>query len=146
LRDAAKGWNVRRESEAIMRTKEISRERWPQFLGDFTQLHHGEHVSVETIGEGAFGVRSELSDLPLAAIATAEPKAGGDAEEWIEIVAGDAPATQTTHAIPHPSRVVVADEGDGKGAALQIDSANGSITMVRIEPPLEGLPPGFTVA
>ena len=131
-----------------MQTREISRERWPQFLGEFTQLHHGEQVSVETIGKGTFGVRSEIFDLPLAGIVTAEPKAGTDEEEWIEIVAGDAPARQMTHAIPHPSRVVVVDERDGEGmsVALQIESTDGSITMVRIEPPLEGLPPGFTVA
>jgi hypothetical protein len=131
------------ESEAIMRTREIAPERWPHFLGDFTHLHQGKHVNVETMGEGVFGVQSRLCDLPLVGIVGADPKDRGG--EWIEIIAGDSPATQATHSIPHPSRVVIAEEEDGRGVALQIDSADGVITMVRFEPPLEGMPSGFTV-
>jgi TusA-related sulfurtransferase len=126
-----------------MRTREITHERWPHFLGDFTQLHQGEHVNVETIGEGVFGVRSQMCDQPLIGIVGADPKAR--CGEWIEIIAGDSPATQATLSIPHPSHVVIAEEEDGQGVALQIDSADGSITMVRFEPPLEGMPAGFTL-
>jgi hypothetical protein len=133
-----------------MRTREIAHERWPHFLVDFTQLHQGEHVHVETMGEGVFGVQSQLRDLPLLGIVGADPKArsgeGCAGDEWIEIIAGESPATAATHCIPHPSRVVLAEEEDGRRVALQIDSADGSITMVRFDPPLEGLPPGFTVA
>lgn len=125
-----------------MQTREIASERWPQFLGDFTQLHQGEHVNVETMGQGAFGVKSQLCDLPLVGIVGVDPKARSG--EWIEIIAGDSPATAATHSIPHPSRVVIAEE-HGRGVALQIDSAEGLITMVRFEPPLEGMPAGFTV-
>ncbi|HEV8606866.1 MAG TPA: DUF5335 family protein [Tepidisphaeraceae bacterium] len=127
-----------------MRTREITHERWQHFLGDFAQLHQGEHVNVETIGEGAFGVRSQMCDQPLIGIVDTEPKARPD-EEWIEIIAGDSPATAAIHAISHPSRVVIAEEEDGQDVALQIDSADGLITMVRFEPPLEGMPAGFTV-
>ena len=126
-----------------MRTREITHERWPNFLGDFTQLHQGEHVNVETIGEGVFGAQSQLSDLRLVGIVGADPKAGGD--EWIQIIAGDSPVAQATYSIAHPSRVVIAEAEDGQGVALQIDSADGLITMLRFEPPREGMPSGFTV-
>lgn len=131
-----------------MRTREIPPDRWPYFLGDFTQLHQGEHVSVETIGQGSptkdrgGPVESHLCDLPLVGI-VADPKAPGGG--WIDVIAGDSPATQSTHSIPRPSRVVIAEEASGQAVALQIDSADGSITMVRSEPPLEGMPAGFTV-
>jgi hypothetical protein len=141
----AAGLNASRwaESEAIMRTREIERERWTHFLGDFTLLHHGAHVNVETMGEGVAGVQSHLCDLPLVGIVGADPESRSG--ELIEIIAGDSPDTRATHAIPHPRRVVIAEEDDGQGVALQIDSDDGSITMLRFEPPLEGMPPGFTV-
>jgi hypothetical protein len=124
-----------------MRTREIPHERWPHFLVDFTELHQGEHVSVETVHEG---VELHLCDLPLVGIVGgADPKAAGGG--WIDIIAGDSPATQATHSIPRPSRVVIAEEEDGRCVALQIDSADGLTTMIRSEPPLEGMPAGFTV-
>src|SRR5437773_10253231 len=125
-----------------MRTREISHERWPLFLGDFTQLHQGEHVNVETMGEGGSGVKSRLCDLPLVGIVSADPEAR--CGEWIEIIAGDLPGGVAMHFISHPSRVVFAEE-HGEGVALQIDSADGSVTMLRFEPPRENLPEGFWV-
>ena len=126
-----------------MRTREISSERWQYFFDDFTQLHHGEHVNVETMGEGGLGVKSQLCDLPLVGIVDADPKAAPG--EWIEVIAGDSPDTQATFSVMHPSRVLVAEEA-GQAVALQIDSADGSVTMIRFEPPREGMPEGYKVA
>jgi hypothetical protein len=131
---------LNQKAGTIMRTREIPHDRWPHFLVDFTELHQGEHVSVETVHEG---VKSHLCDLPLVGIVSADPKAPGGG--WIDIIAGESPATQATHSVPRPSRVVIAEEEDGKGVALQIDSADGLTTMIRSEPPLEGMPAGFTV-
>ena len=127
-----------------MRTREIAHERWTYFLDDFTQLHQGERVHVETMGEGGFGVKSQLCDLPLLGVVGAPPEASSG--EWIEIIVGDSPATAASHTVPHPSRVVVAEGENGKGVALQIDSADGSVTMIRFEPPCENLPEGFRVS
>ena len=124
-----------------MRTREIVYEQWQPFFNDFTQLHQGEHVNVETLSQGAFGVKSELCDLPLVGIVGADPKAPSG--EWIEIIAGDSPATSSTHTIPQPSRVVIAEEENGRGVALQINSADGSVTMLRFEASCENLPEGF---
>jgi hypothetical protein len=123
-----------------MRIREIQHERWPHFLGDFTQLHQGQRINVETIGQGAFDVRSRLCDLPLVGIVDVDR-----GEQWIEIIAGDSPDTHAVHSIAHPSRVLVAEQEHGQAVALQIDSADGLTTMLRFEPPLEGMPAGFTV-
>ena len=57
-----------------MRTKEISVEQWSLFFSDMTQLHQGERVNVETIGDGDLGPTSHVRALPLAGIITADPK------------------------------------------------------------------------
>jgi TusA-related sulfurtransferase len=131
-----------------MRTSEIEHEQRPHVLGEFSQLHHGEPVNVETLAAGvsaaeAAAVRSRLCGLPLVGIVGAVPKALPG--EWIEIIAGDSPADAAIHSIANPSRVVIAEGEDGRGAALQIDSADGQITMVRCEPPPERMPPVFSI-
>jgi hypothetical protein len=127
-----------------MRTKEISVEQWSLFFSDMTQLHQGERVNVETIGDGDLGPTSHVRALPLAGIITADPK-GGTAE-WIEIIAGDSANTHATHSIPNPKHVRMAQEDNGQAVAIQIESSRGLITMVRFEQTCEGMPPGFTIA
>jgi hypothetical protein len=126
-----------------MRTKEILAEEWPPFFDDFTQLHHGKRVNVETLGNGDLGVTSHVRDLPLVGIVAADPKAGTG--EWIEIIAGDSAQTHATHSVQSPAHVRLAEEEDGKAVALQIESAKGLVTMVRFEHASEGMPSGFTI-
>ena len=126
-----------------MQTRDISCDQWQSFFNDFTQLHHDERIHVETIGRGDQGVRSRLCDLPLLGIVSAQPSPGQ--EEWIEVIARDASGAPSIHAIPHPSRVCLAEEG-GDAVALQVESADGSITMIRFEPPRENMPEGFTIS
>jgi hypothetical protein len=126
-----------------VQTREISCDRWQSFFDDFTQLHRDEHVNVETIGGGALGVRSKLCDLPLLGIVWAHPKSRQG--EWIEVVARGASGAPATHAIASPSRVCLAEENDD-AVAVQVESADGSITMIRFEPPRENLPEGFTIS
>lgn len=131
------------ESERIMRTREIEREQWPFFLGDFSHLHHGEHVNVETMGRHCHDVKPKWADLPLVGIIGAEPAM---ADNWIEIIAGHSPGAASTHTITHPSRVVIAEQENGHSVALQIDSEDGRITMLRFEPSRENMPVGFVVS
>lgn len=126
-----------------MRLREISHDRWHPFFSDFTHLHHGKRVNVETMNEGHLGVRSQVRDLPLVGIMEADPEAG--AGQWIEVLAGDSPETEATCRIPCPAHVVLAEEENGQAVALQIESAEGQVTMVRFEPSCEGMPPGFRV-
>jgi hypothetical protein len=126
-----------------MRTKEILADQWSPFFNDFTQLHQGERVNVETLGNGEWGVTSQVHNLPLVGIVAGDFKAG--IGEWIEIIAGDSARTHATHSVPNPAHVRLAEEENGKAVALQIESAEGLVTMVRFEYASEGMPPGFTV-
>ena len=127
-----------------MRLREISYDRWHPFFSDFTHLHHGKRVNVETMNEGQLGVRTQVRALPLVGIVEAHPEPGTD--RWIEVLAGDSPETEAACRIPCPAHVVLAEEENGQAVALQIESAEGQVTMVRFEPPCEGMPPGFRVS
>ena len=126
-----------------MRTREITHDHWQSFFADFTHLHQGECINVETMGEES-GLKSHLCDEPLVGIvAAADPSAG--AEDWIELIAGRSSAGHAGYSIRRPIKVRVAEEENGEAVALQIESADGVVTMIRFEPPREGMPQGFTV-
>ena len=133
-----------------MRTRQIFYEQWQPFFNDFTQLHQGKHVNVETmgdVGDGDFGVKSRWCDLPLAGIVCGHPQSGED--EWIEVIARDSrdsPDTHATYSIVKPSKVRLAEEENGQAIALEIESADGIVTMIRFEPSRENLPAGFRLS
>ncbi|HTL27939.1 MAG TPA: DUF5335 family protein [Tepidisphaeraceae bacterium] len=126
-----------------MKTREIEHDRWQPFFSDFTQLHQGKRVHVETLG-GGFGARSELHDQPLVGIVVVNTETPD--EESIEVVAAADPKQRTDHCIDHASRVRVAEEEDGACVALEIESADGTVTMIRFEPPREGFPIGYRIS
>lgn len=126
-----------------MKVRKIVHDRWQVFFNDFNHLHHGKHVNVDKLGSQKRGAQPQVRDQPLVGIMTA----GGPLEphEWIEVITGDSPASQAAHCVAKPSQVWVAEEG-GWMVALQIDSEDGSVTMLRTEPPREGMPCGFRIA
>jgi|SRR6185312_9756666 len=124
-----------------MRTYEIQNERWTTFFADFTYRHHGKHVSVETLGS-VNDIHPEVRDEPLVGIVAASE----NSRECLELLAGKPPEHAHVHAIARPLHVTVGREDNGQTVALQIDSADGTTTMVRFEPPQEGLPAGFRLS
>lgn len=123
-----------------MRTREIDPQRWEPFFSDFTHLHHGKHVNVETLGAGV-GVRSAMSDRPLVGVVLGKTPSH---EPAIEVIVGE--DVHTNHCIAHASKVRIAEEENGHAIALEIESADGIVTMVRFMPPCEGFPPGYRVS
>lgn len=126
-----------------MRTRTINSEGWPTFFDDFTRLYRGRRVNIETLGDGTIGVTSRAADMPLVGIVAAHPTVEA-VEAIIEIFAGDE-LESTMISIQNPKQVVIAHEDDGRAVALQIESTDGSVTMIRFDASMESLASGFMV-
>jgi hypothetical protein len=125
-----------------MQTREIPIEQWEPFLDNFSQCHLGEKVTVKIMGKDV-GDQTEMCDMPLMGI-SADCKAGGG--ERIEVSAGDSTSAHITHAVTHPSHVRVAENDDGQAIAMQIESDDGPVTLVRFVAQPQDLPEGFLSA
>jgi hypothetical protein len=108
--------------------REIPREEWAEFLDSFSRQHEGWLVTVEVLGE-EIGAQVEAKGKPLEGI-TAELKGGGD--DSITITMGLAPAEHVTHNITAPTHVRIEQAENGADMALQIESAEGATTLVRL--------------
>lgn len=129
-----------------MRTRHINSDQWKSFFNDFTQLHRGKRVNVETMDAGAWGVKSNMCDRELIGIVAVPVEAEKtEIEETIEVIVRDGPDRSSSHSIGHPEEVSVADE-NGNTVALQINAAGGAVTMIRFEPSTQNMPEGFRVA
>lgn len=123
-----------------METREVLPAEWLAFCDRFSRAHHGKAVTVETIAEDV-GVQPNVQRLPLVGV-TAEGEAG---EQRLEIIVGDSPHAHLTHVIDQPMHVRVAEWNDGFSAALQIESADGRVTLLRVGPQERVLPQGMIV-
>ena len=122
-----------------MQTVEILPARWPQALAEFSALHEGWLISVDILTE-AMGAQPEVHDLPLTGVVAERQKAG----DTITISAAR-PAGQITHTIHAPTRVWIERTHDGADVAMQIESAEGTTTILRLKTParpetMDGMP------
>jgi hypothetical protein len=116
-----------------MRTQEIPTYEWVSFLNQFTQRHAGEPATIEVMRRDV-GVQKEADALPLVGVSV---DATGDDREQIEVIAGTGESPDqghVMHAIRQPSRLWLACGDDGAEQALEIESADGSSTLVRLMP------------
>src|SRR5438270_633032 len=124
-----------------METREISPEQWHEFLDQFSRLHEGKNVRMETVGP-EFGIQANSQTLSLLGITSehASARAGGSEHPVIEIMTGDPSGRQISHVIDRPASVRMAEWNDGYSAALEIKSEDGSSAIVRVGPAEELLP------
>src|SRR5438105_1626673 len=110
--------------------REVSPDQWSQFFDQFSRIHRGQPVTVET-DSPSLGLRSNARDLALIGI-TAEH----DGECSIQMMAGDSPdeSAHLGHSIPGPTRVRVAEWNDGVSAAVEIECADHLTTLLRVGP------------
>lgn len=123
-----------------MQTVEIRPARWPQALEEFSALHEGWLVSVDILAP-AIGAQPEVHDLPLTGVVAERQKTG----DTITISAARSGAGQITHTIHSPTRVWIERTHDGTDVAMQIESAEGTTTILRLKPParpeaVDGIP------
>ena len=123
-------------------SRELSRDRWPNYFDQFSRIHRGQPITVETTFQPAGGPCPNARELPLIGI-TAEH----DGERRINIMLGDSPDDDghLGHSIERPTRIRIAEWNDGVSAAVEIESADHSTTVLRVGPQHQTLPPGIVV-
>ena len=107
--------------------REIPRDEWAEYLDTFCRQHEGWLVRLEVLG-AEVGARVEAKELPLQGV-TAELKGGEDA---ITITVGREGPERVTHTVTRPAHVRVEQSEDGADMTLQIESADGLTTLVRL--------------
>ncbi len=113
-----------------MQTVEIQPARWSQALAEFSALHEGWLISLDILSQ-TIGAQPEVRDLPLVGIVAEPERKGG----LIAISAAKVNGEQITHMIHSPTRVRLERMDDGVDAAMQIESAEGTTTILRLKTP-----------
>lgn len=109
---------------------EVPVERWKEILEEFGVMHQGWLVSVDVLSS-ELGAQPEINDLPLLGV-TAEPGRDGSI---IAVSVGRSAAERFMHTMVAPSRVWLERPFDGSGRALQVESADGTKTILRFRTP-----------
>src|SRR5688572_31521625 len=120
---------------------EIPHEHWPQSLDQFSRLHTGRTAHVSTSGTAAGGANAE--DLPLIGITIGAESPTG--EEEVRIMVGRPHGPHLDHVLSRPRRLWTAEWNDGVSGLLEIDSDDGSTTLVQVGPSEQLLPEGMIV-
>jgi Family of unknown function (DUF5335) len=126
-------WRVRSSDmtrRPPMKNRGIPRARWPRALDDFSAMHEGWLASVDVVG-GEFGAQAEVRDLLLVGV-SAESR---DRHGTITICVAGRGLDQVTRTIHSPTRVLIERTEDRARAALQIRSAEDTITILRLRAP-----------
>ena len=107
-------------------TREIPRAEWNDFFSQFTDEHDDEAVEVEMIGP-EIGAQIEGRELHLRGISPARNVQESDLALELDSVDGK----HVTHMIPKPTHVWVLQAPDKTDEALEIESADGTKTLLR---------------
>lgn len=109
-----------------MQTVEIPREAWDQRLNEFTAVHEGWLVSLDVLA-AEIGAQPEIRNLPLLGVSSDRI----DHDATIAISVARSATDHFTHVIHAVTRVYVERTEEGADAALQIESADGTRTILR---------------
>lgn len=104
-----------------MKTHEIPRNEWTAFFDDLSRQHEGAPITIEIL-ETDLDPEPEVRKLTLRHIATDE--------DSIVIIAEQSPDEHLRHTITAPTSVRIAETEDGAHHAVQIESANGMMTII----------------
>ena len=110
-------------------TKEIPRENWDKFFSRFSDEHETQFVAVEVMGRD-IGAQIESRQLLLSGISRADQDG-----ESLALMFDSVNGEHLTHMISKPTRVWVQRALDNTDEALEIESADGTRTLVRLGPP-----------
>ena len=119
-----------------MPTQEIPRKEWNNFFDTFSRQHEGWLATLEVL-TAEIGAQEEAHELPLEGVSVASET---DESESIAISMGKTPEAHISHTIVKPAHVWLEQTSEGANAALEIESADGSKSLLRFRSPM---PPEF---
>jgi hypothetical protein len=111
-----------------MRNRLVPRAEWFSFLKGFSRRHADNPVTVQVLAPG-LGSQVEAHALPLEGI-----MAGHKTTAPISISVGRTLDRHVEHEVPDPTQVWVQMTEDGTEQALDIESQDGTRTIVQLEP------------
>ena len=117
-----------------MRNRLVPRAEWFSFLKGFSRRHEDDPVTVQVLAPG-LGSQVEARALPLEGIMAGRRTSGP-----ISISVGRTPDRHVEHEVPDPSQVWVQMSEDGAERALDIESQDGTRTIVQLEPEPQAKP------
>lgn len=112
-----------------MATVEVPRDQWNKFFDDFSRQHEEWIVSIEVLGSD-LGDQKEATS-PFVGI-SADLK---DKESRITVMTGDARKGHLTHIVNTPTRVWFREPEGSAHEALELESADGTKTLLRFSRP-----------
>lgn len=122
----------------VAETIKIERDQWELFLAEFTRRNRGAHAWLDVLGEGV-GYQLETEDRQFDGVA-ADVK---DNERTVWISFASTTEDHIAHGIPEVIAIYWRDVAGRSGEALQIESQNGTKSILELSYPEEyALPPG----
>jgi len=113
-----------------MATQEITRNEWQPFLDEFSRQHQGDRATVQIIGEET-GVQTEAESLPFVGISAEDQ---GSEKGSIVLMLGTEADDHVEHRISDASHLWQKAADDHVGDALEIESTDGTKTILQLEP------------
>src|SRR5215217_1797843 len=115
-----------------METREIPRGEWRSFFDVFSRQHEGWLATLEKFGQ-AIGAQPEPGELPLQGVALT-PVVGKS--EAITINLGKTPKDHVEDTVIEPTHVWLVQTPEGANAALEIEAADETKTLLRFRSPV----------
>ena len=116
--------------ENTMKTRQIPREEWTTFFDDLSKKLEGKSVALEVFGTD-IGDQVEERRMFFAGL-TADVTDRAGKQDQIEIMLGGKPEAHLTHTITAPIEVDLQQTELGVASALQIKSADGTTSLLRL--------------
>jgi hypothetical protein len=111
-----------------MKTVEIPREAWVDWLNQFTVTHENQPVSVDILGPD-IGAQPQIDNLPLIGVSADRL----DHDGTIAVSVAGSAAQHLTHIIPAVTGIYVEETDEGAHLALNIVSGDGTKTILRLQ-------------
>jgi hypothetical protein len=109
----------------MQNTTEIPRDAWNRFFSRFSEDHETQFVAVEVMGTD-IGAQVEGRSLLLSGISPSD-----DNVDAIAVSLDSVEGEHLTHMVNKPTHVWVQRAVDNTDEALEIESADGTRTLVR---------------